>query len=229
MPKTKDPFILNSRFLQFIADCLFDPEKFIVLSPWGQRIGHSRKNWKFLVLKLLLHVALFAHFFYNEVRSKILTLFPFLSKILPSFFFYPCYGFEKGSWGERRVKGTKYYWDYDLFLSERYKIFLNPKQLTCGLWTCHEEKNGNLGRFMICLHVRELGYVGHRSGDASISNYIPAIRYITQKGGYVIRMGDRTMAPLQPIENVIDYTVSKFRTSLMDLYLISQCRFFYWM
>jgi putative glycosyltransferase (TIGR04372 family) len=81
-----------------------------------------------------------------------------------------------------------------------------------------------------CLHVREGGfrndYDRREWRNASIGNYIPAIKAITEAGGRVIRMGDNTMTPLPEMDQVIDYPFSPFKSDLMDLYLISECRFY---
>ena len=267
MRENKDPFLRSSRLHQYIAERLLDHNKYLVVSPWGQRIGHisaeilsalcvsirdkkklvliapfktvnheifkcrlncsvyGEKNWKVRVLAYLLNFSLFFHYLYNGIRSNVVYCFPFLSKIIPSIFFYPMYGLEKGDYGERRVKGTNSYWDCNLYFSQNYQISLNDNQLNRGEIT--RKKMGiPEDSWFVCLHVREPGYTGPTNGDASISNYSEAIRYITQKGGYVIRMGDRTMTPLQTMEKVFDYALSGFKSELMDLYLVSQCRFF---
>ncbi len=84
--------------------------------------------------------------------------------------------------------------------------------------------------WFVCLHVREGGFRNdwdHSWRNASIQNYLPAIRLITESGGWVIRMGDPTMTHLPPMDRVIDYAHSPFKGALMDLYLMSACRFFW--
>jgi putative glycosyltransferase (TIGR04372 family) len=84
--------------------------------------------------------------------------------------------------------------------------------------------------WFVCLHVREGGFRNDWNRrewrNATISNYIPAIQTITEAGGWVIRMGDNTMAPLPKIDRVIDYPHSPFKSDLMDIYLISNCQFY---
>lgn len=86
------------------------------------------------------------------------------------------------------------------------------------------------GAWFACLHVREGGfYRDHESAscrNATIANYLPLIREITARGGWVIRLGDRSMAPLPPMERVIDYPHTGFKSDLMDLYFLSECRFY---
>jgi hypothetical protein len=267
MPKSKDPFLRFSRLHQYLADLLFDPSKYFVFTPWGQRIGHlaietilaisiairdnkqliliphiksvnkeifncqfkcptyKGKDWRIWFLKIAILFSGLFHFGYNGIRSKIVKVIPFLSKIIPSIFFYPRYGIEEGKWEGFKLRGTNYYLDWELLLSIDYQVSLSSDQLTRG-----DEIREKMGipkdAWFVCLHVREQGYLGTYSGhvhrNSSISNYLPAINSITQKGGFVVRMGDPTMTPLQPMDKVIDYALSNFRSNLMDIYLMSQ-------
>ena len=84
--------------------------------------------------------------------------------------------------------------------------------------------------WFVCLHVREGGFRNdwdrREWRNATIENYMLAIKEITERGGWVIRMGDNTMAPLPKMDHVIDYPFSAFKSDLMDVYLISECRFY---
>lgn len=85
-----------------------------------------------------------------------------------------------------------------------------------------------LSDWFVCLHVRESGFhswdtpAGPR--NASIQNYVEGIRTITDAGGWIVRLGDASMTPLPPMERVIDYPHTRFKSELMDIYLISECR-----
>lgn len=84
--------------------------------------------------------------------------------------------------------------------------------------------------WFVCMHVRESGYrkdAGrreHRNSD--IYNYIPAIEFITEQGGWVFRMGDDTMRPLPQMDHVIDFPFSPYYDKLMEVWLVLNCRFF---
>jgi putative glycosyltransferase (TIGR04372 family) len=84
--------------------------------------------------------------------------------------------------------------------------------------------------WFVCLHVRGSGFHGDKGRrkhrNPNILNYIPAIKEITSRGGWVVRMGDNTMTPLPNMENVIDYPFTKYKSEFMDLCLIQNCRFF---
>jgi putative glycosyltransferase (TIGR04372 family) len=87
----------------------------------------------------------------------------------------------------------------------------------------------NNARF-VCIHVREGGFrddIGRKDyRNSDINNYILAMKEITSRGIWVVRMGDSTMKPLPKMKNVIDYPFSKFKSDFMDLYLIKHCYFF---
>lgn len=84
--------------------------------------------------------------------------------------------------------------------------------------------------WFVCLHSREAGFRGdfgrREWRNDSISNHIPSIKAITEAGGWVIRMGDNTMTPLPQMDHVIDYPFSQFKSDLMDIHLIAECKFY---
>jgi len=81
------------------------------------------------------------------------------------------------------------------------------------------------------LHVRESGYYGESAGgisthrNSSIEDYLPAIKAITDRGGYVIRLGDKSMRPLPPMERLIDYARSPHKSARADIFFCSTSRF----
>jgi putative glycosyltransferase (TIGR04372 family) len=88
------------------------------------------------------------------------------------------------------------------------------------------------GAWYVCLHVREAGFhqAWHKkhpaTRNADVSTYIEAIRAVTEKGGYVIRMGDPTMQPLPSMPGLIEYARSGSKSEFMDVFLCASCRFF---
>lgn len=87
--------------------------------------------------------------------------------------------------------------------------------------------------WFIGLHVREgrtpiqeLRPSIHDARNADINTYRSAIKSITARGGWVIRMGDPSMKPLAPMHQVIDYAHSEVRSDWMDIFLWASCRFF---
>ena len=81
------------------------------------------------------------------------------------------------------------------------------------------------------LHVREAGYhdesgwAYNQHRNSRLEDYVPAIEAITQRGGWVVRIGDPSMTPLPVMENVIDYAVAEERAPELDLYFCAAARF----
>lgn len=61
--------------------------------------------------------------------------------------------------------------------------------------------------------------------NSSVENYTQSIDYIKSLGGKVIRLGD----PIKLLDNpaYIDYPVSPYKSEIMDLYLINNCKFYF--
>lgn len=87
------------------------------------------------------------------------------------------------------------------------------------------------GKWIVALHVRAAGFKGdskvggfngHRLADER--TYGEAVRYIRQRGGEVIRLGEEP-APLELRGEVIDYAVSPHKSDWMDLYILSKAKF----
>ena len=86
------------------------------------------------------------------------------------------------------------------------------------------------GAWFVCTHAREGGYspadeYAHAHRNSNIASYGPAIREITDRGGWVIRLGDPSMTPLPPMKNAIDYALSPHKADWMDLYLCAHNQF----
>lgn len=87
------------------------------------------------------------------------------------------------------------------------------------------------GDWYVSLHVREGGFYGdgpgtiaaHRSAD--IRDYFDAIEEITGRGGWVFRLGDRSMSKLPRMTRVIDYAHSEAKSARMDVFLFASSRF----
>ncbi len=88
------------------------------------------------------------------------------------------------------------------------------------------------GAWFVTLHVREGGYHREHSTrsqshrNASIMDYEAAIHEVVGRGGWVVRVGDRSMQPLPAMRNVIDYAVSREKSPEMDVYLCGDARLF---
>jgi putative glycosyltransferase (TIGR04372 family) len=125
--------------------------------------------------------------------------------------------------------------DYNLFLSLKWsnqfknEIIFKIKNENYNFFFNKLNKfNIKLNDWFVCLHVREGGFKGDHDNplNVDIENYFPAIQEITKMGGFVIRLGDRSMKKLPLMHNVIDYPFTDLKDPLMDIFLIKNCLFF---
>ena len=80
----------------------------------------------------------------------------------------------------------------------------------------------------VTLHVREPGYHGGETEsfrNSDPNNYIKSIKLITDKGGWVFRMGDPSMKKMPKIDKLVDYAHSEFKSDFMDVYLAATSKF----
>jgi putative glycosyltransferase (TIGR04372 family) len=81
--------------------------------------------------------------------------------------------------------------------------------------------------WFVCLHIRESGAKGDEPfRQAPIEDYFLAVKSITDRGGWVIRMGDPSMTPWPKMGHVFDYACSSIRKDWLDVFLCGACRFF---
>lgn len=87
------------------------------------------------------------------------------------------------------------------------------------------------GAWFVALHVRSPGFYREEGNDhqahrnADIETYLPAVREIVRRGGWVVRLGDKTMPPLPPTPGAVDYARSEFKSPRMDVFLCGAARF----
>jgi putative glycosyltransferase (TIGR04372 family) len=98
-------------------------------------------------------------------------------------------------------------------------------------WAALADRGVPRDAWFVCLHVREGGFQyeserrKHEARNADILTYLPAIREITERGGWVVRLGHPGAKPLPALPQVIDYARSGLRADWMDVFLIGCCRF----
>ena len=108
-----------------------------------------------------------------------------------------------------------------LQLTEQDKVWGTQMLLNLGLPT---------DAWFVCVHVRESGFSPideelhcHRNG--STENILPAITEIVRRGGWVVRIGDNSMASLPRMTNVIDYAHHPLKSPRLDVLLCALARF----
>jgi putative glycosyltransferase (TIGR04372 family) len=82
------------------------------------------------------------------------------------------------------------------------------------------------GAWFVGLHVREGDDPIRDVRNSDITSYRLAIDEIANRGGWVLRMGDRSMRALPSWPNTIDYAYSGKRADWMDVFLWAEGRFF---
>ena len=84
----------------------------------------------------------------------------------------------------------------------------------------------------VCLHTRDAAHyfefigTGQTHRNAPIEMSFDAIRLITSRGGWVIKLGGPNSPKLPPMDRTIDYALSEFRSELMDIHLIRHAHAF---
>jgi putative glycosyltransferase (TIGR04372 family) len=90
--------------------------------------------------------------------------------------------------------------------------------------------------WFVCFHSRDPAYLStqfkfdssyHDFRDCDIKNYLKAAKYITDSGGFAVRVGSVVAEKLPDMKNprIIDYA-SYYRTDFGDIYLPAKCKFF---
>jgi hypothetical protein len=80
--------------------------------------------------------------------------------------------------------------------------------------------------WFVVIHVREGDHRAHaRLQNADILTYLPMMREIVNRGGWVIRMGSPLMSPLPKMQNIVDYAHAVERVDWMDVFLWSKAKF----
>lgn len=87
------------------------------------------------------------------------------------------------------------------------------------------------GAWFVCVHNREAGFSPHDDPintfrNTDIHSYLPAMKMIVERGGWCIRMGDKSVTPLPSMPGVIDYALHEAKSDWMDVFLCATCRFF---
>jgi len=82
-------------------------------------------------------------------------------------------------------------------------------------------------QWFVCLHVREAATKvdNEHFRNFQIQEYFKAIKYITDQGGYVFRVGDSSLSNLPKMKNVIDYANHEEKSDFLDVYLGARCKF----
>jgi len=92
------------------------------------------------------------------------------------------------------------------------------------------------GEPFLCFHARDPAYLSsrylqsdqsyHNYRNANITNYLPAVEKLTNRGYYAVRMGSVVEKKLATENSkILDYA-NNGRTDFMDIFLSAKCKFF---
>lgn len=131
--------------------------------------------------------------------------------------------------------------DEPLYRYDTGEVFLkfSEKEMNKGLSL--KQSMGITDRpWHVCFHSRDAEYLAqehdylsreawqyHDFRDCHIANYLPAATWLSQQGGYAVRMGAIVAEPLLETSDygVIDYA-NKYRSDFGDIYLTATAKFF---
>jgi putative glycosyltransferase (TIGR04372 family) len=138
---------------------------------------------------------------------------------------------QRAIWGNEAVGIVNKLWEEK---KQTPLVTLSDKEIDQG-WRELEKVGIPQGSWFVCLHVRTEGFKkrsteksvdiwdAHRNAD--INSYKKAISSIVERGGWVFRMGDPYMTPIEGMERVVDYANSDIRNDFIDVFLTAMCRF----
>ena len=117
--------------------------------------------------------------------------------------------------------------DWKYFLEKKQKLyFCDEDQLYCEKTMEHLGIHRN--KPYVCLHIRTQHYYNDSSyssyRNSNIENYIEGLKCLKAAGFQVIRLGDSV--DLGYHQYYIDYPNTVYKSELMDLFLIKNCKFY---
>ncbi len=182
---------------------------------------------------LLFIIRLLLTIIYIPLRVSTLIARGLFNIRLDEAYSYPCIGrddlFLPGKIKDKPKINSIVQYNWKEKFNYEFNFIIDGKS-NIGILNCIEKLGIPKVAWFVCLHVRESGFRNDKGRreyrNSNIKNYIPAIKEIVSKGGWVVRMGDDSMTPLPEMKNVIDYPFTEFKSDFMDLFLIKNCRFF---
>jgi putative glycosyltransferase (TIGR04372 family) len=118
-------------------------------------------------------------------------------------------------------------------LREEYdRIFNSREDVTLAFELARREWGMKPADWYVCLHVRdaahylELSGTGQTHRNSPLEDYVEAIRFITGKGGWVIKLGGENSPKLPNMDRTVDYALRGPRSELLDIHLIRNARLF---
>lgn len=123
-----------------------------------------------------------------------------------------------------------------LFASMPAHLSFSPEEESLGRKGLQELNIPESSPF-VCFHARDSGYLDtmlkrkgnwqyHNYRDSEITNYLPAMEMLAERGYHGVRMGVAVAKPINTSNlKIIDYAV-RGRSDFLDVYLSAKCEFF---
>lgn len=112
------------------------------------------------------------------------------------------------------------------------RIFGTSHDVAEAFRQAREEWGMKRDDWYVCLHVRdashyfELDGTGQTHRNSPVDIYLDAIKFITDQGGWVIKLGGPNSPRLPAIDRTIDYAFSDLKSDLLDIHLIRHAKAF---
>lgn len=183
-------------------------------------------------INVLFNIFFLSLFLFSSIINKIFS--KFLCIIKKEYLQYKNYATVYNVMGHKsfiRYNGDTEFWEEIKNFDYAIKLNINKEKETRNLL----QKLGlPINAWFICVHVRGNQWYQNIENDdienrrnASIVNFYKAFEEITNRGGYVVRIGDSSMDKIKTKNlKIIDYANSDIKSDFIDLFLIKNCKFF---
>jgi putative glycosyltransferase (TIGR04372 family) len=118
-------------------------------------------------------------------------------------------------------------------LREEYdRVFSSREDVNLAFELARREWGMKPADWYVCLHVRdaahylELSGTGQTHRNSPLEDYVEAIRFITGKGGWVIKLGGENSPKLPKLDRTVDYALRGPKSELLDIHLIRNAKAF---
>ncbi len=118
-------------------------------------------------------------------------------------------------------------------LREEYdRVFSSREDVHLAFELARREWGMKPTDWYVCLHVRdaahylELSGTGQTHRNSPLEDYVEAIRFITGKGGWVIKLGGENSPKLPNMDRTVDYALRGPKSELLDIHLIRNAKAF---
>jgi putative glycosyltransferase (TIGR04372 family) len=118
-------------------------------------------------------------------------------------------------------------------LREEYeRVFGSREDVNLAFELARREWGMKPTDWYVCLHVRdaahylELSGTGQTHRNSPLEDYVEAIRFITGKGGWVIKLGGENSPRLPKMNHTVDYGLRGPKSELLDIHLIRNAKAF---